>query len=218
MFKHLKSLRTDKLKSLDGFNGIDEAKLANATLRLDSGLTFATRFKHSFQVIDRAAGAASLLQRLPDQGESIHCILRGDFALFDFLPATIRLNQGKAIDKLKMATLGFSKKNVDALALLAADGLVKDVSVLCSHYFSSLDSDIFQHFITQLPAFKITAMRTHAKVMLMQTGGIYLTVESSANLRSCHNVEQATITNDAGLYSFHAKWIDELTAKASATK
>jgi hypothetical protein len=64
--------------------------------------------------------------------------------------------------------------------------------------------------------FRIAALRTHAKLLLIATGEARIVVESSANLRSCHNVEQATVFNDAELFDFHRKWIDDLLTKGGA--
>jgi hypothetical protein len=35
-----------------------------------------------------------------------------------------------------------------------------------------------------------------------------LTLESSANLRSCRAVESLTVINDPGLHDLYAEWID----------
>jgi hypothetical protein len=64
---------------------------------------------------------------------------------------------------------------------------------------------------------RIAALRSHAKLLLFElTDGRKITVESSANLRSCRNVEQFSMTNDPALLSFHAGWIDELLTEAGA--
>jgi len=45
-------------------------------------------------------------------------------------------------------------------------------------------------------------------------------VESSANLRSCRNIEQITLTQAADLHDFHAGWISHVITAAAgkATK
>jgi hypothetical protein len=45
--------------------------------------------------------------------------------------------------------------------------------------------------------------------------GQQLSVESSANLRSCRNIEQMTLINSPSLHKFHARWIDQLFAEAA---
>jgi hypothetical protein len=57
---------------------------------------------------------------------------------------------------------------------------------------------------------RCAAIRSHAKIMLFElTDGRCLTWESSANLRSCRNVEQAVFTNDKDLLRFHRNWMSE---------
>ena len=50
--------------------------------------------------------------------------------------------------------------------------------------------------------------------MLTLADGRRLTFESSANLRSCMNIEQVSAFGDPGLHDFHRTWIDELFARS----
>ena len=218
MMTGLKEFDVDRLKPLAGFAPVDESKLANVKLRLAQGRTLATTdTRRSFAVIARAHRATRQLDHLPGPGEAVHCVLDGTYALFDFIPAMIDLS-GQPIDELHVATLSFSKKNVDALAALVADGLVGGVTMLCSHYFAAQDRDIYDHMAQHLPRSRLVAMRTHAKVLLIKQTQARYTVESSANLRSCHNVEQATLIHDAALYDFHRKWMEDLVSRAQARR
>ena len=199
------------------YAGVDETKLANVKLRLSEGRCLTTKErKRETVMLNRSRAASKQLGRLPDRGESIHCILNGSFALFDFIPAALELS-GEPIDFLTVATLGFSKANVEALSQLVDAGQVNHVSILCSHYFSAADSEIYSQMVELCAkhGFPIAAMRTHAKLLLMSIGSRTLAIESSANLRSCHNCEQATIFNDRALYDFHHEWIRELLDKGA---
>lgn len=217
----------DNLKSLDltGLKTVfeptvDESKLANVKLRLAEGRCITTRERKQITArLTRTRNAVSQIKALPKRGESLHCILNGEFALFDFINAVLELSS-KPISDLTVATLGFSKGNCEALDQLVTDGKVKRVSILCSHYFAAADSEIYAQMVElcQKHGFPIAAMRTHAKLLLMAVGRRRLVVESSANLRSCHNVEQATMYDNARLYGFHRKWINELLAKGAESK
>ena len=62
---------------------------------------------------------------------------------------------------------------------------------------------------------RIAAIRCHAKILAMElTDGRCLVVESSANLRSCRNIEQFTMTHDADLLLFHREWMREVLSGA----
>ena len=111
-----------------------------------------------------------------------------------------------------VATLSLSKKNAEDLGELVAQKKIGTLAVLVSHYFSAAEKEIYGQIIQVCrdAGGRIAAMRTHAKVLLMTIAGYRLVVESSANLRSCHNVEQATVFNDQMLFDFHREWILDL--------
>ena len=103
------------------------------------------------------------------------------------------------------------------LAALIDAGQVKRLAVLCSTYFAAagIDGAIYAQMVElcQKHAFPIAALLTHAKILLMAVGERRIVAESSANLRSNHNVEQATILDCPELYDFHAAWMRDLLAK-----
>jgi|GEM_PF-5169257 len=55
------------------------------------------------------------------------------------------------------------------------------------------------------------ATRSHAKVIAARfTDGRCFVIESSANLRTCRNLEQFAITQDRGLFDFHRQWMESV--------
>jgi hypothetical protein len=120
-------------------------------------------------------------------------------------PATIRY--------LGIATLGFSRENLERLLEMFDAGQVGRLDFLYSVYFRSNEKEICERLTHELGrrGERVLAMRTHCKILLFETtAGGYFTVESSANLRSCKNIEQAIFTNDAGLFDFHRGWLNEI--------
>lgn len=194
------------------FPATDETKLANVALRLDDGRSTSTKqTKRTFAELTKCSKAAAQLAHLPEVGESRHCILKGDFALYDFIPACMALAEAP-VDELLVATLSLSKKNAQDLGELVRARKIKSFAILLSHYFAAQEREIYDQVCEACQAHggKVCAMRTHAKVLLMAIGDRRLVVESSANLRSCHNIEQATVFNDPGLFAFHREWMSEL--------
>src|SRR5262245_6873396 len=96
--------------SLDGIQPfyaptIDETKLANVKLRLDGDRTITTdQAEQLTAVLHRSRRALATLTRLPKPSQAIHCVLKGAYALFDFIPAVLQL-AGCPIDHLRVATL-----------------------------------------------------------------------------------------------------------------
>lgn len=159
--------------------------------------------------------AVEAIERLPGPAEAFHLAISGRFALFDVIPAALELaGAGSRIDRLTVATLGFSKANVAGMAALLDEGRVRGLTLLCSHYFKGTSQEIYEYAAAELPrrGQRFLSIRNHAKLLAMQFhDGRTVTVESSANLRSSKNIETMTLCGDPGLYRFHAGWVEELT-------
>jgi hypothetical protein len=159
----------------------------------------------------RIVNAARHLQAIPQPGESLHLICKGNFAAWDFVPAVLRLVAPATIRRLDIVTLGFSKNNVAELAELIDAKAVGEVGFVFSCYFISTSKVESGFLFETLPqrGVKIAAVRSHSKLLLMETtADQHVVIETSANLRSCRNIEQFTICDDAGLLAFHRAWID----------
>lgn len=170
----------------------------------------------------QAKTAAEAIGRLPGPLESSHVIISGRFALWDMVPATITLG-GCPIDALHVATLGFSVRNVTQMAELVDAGGIGSVRLLCSHYFAGTSPKIYavavEEFAKRQDRMQFLSIRTHAKILLMALrDGRRVTIESSANLRSCKNIEQASLFGGSELYDFHRTWIDELFHAKTASE
>jgi hypothetical protein len=173
--------------------------------------------KLEMQDARQAMSAAEALGKMPADGEAIHIVISGRFALWDFTPAILNLS-GSSIDTLHVATLGFSKRNIAKMCEMLDTGKIGTVHLLCSHYFAGTSGPIYNFAVQEFasrPAAKFLSVRTHAKMILIALAdGRRLVIESSANLRSCKNIEQASVFADAALHAFHKCWIESLFAEA----
>lgn len=204
----------------DGGGGAG-ATTTNVVAGLPSDLKHRSRqTRRAFLHLLHVANAARHLERLPRKGEAFHCVMRGDYNAWDLVPAVERLAAPSKIDELCIATLGFSTGNANELLEMLDARRIGRVWFLCSHYFKGTSQDIYNPLAEGLTARgqKILAMRSHAKVLLFALSDRRrLVVESSANLRSCKNIEQFTMTHDAKLHAFHRKWITEMFTHERAT-
>ena len=150
------------------------------------------------------------LLQFPIEGESLHGIICGKYALWEMVPALIE-RTGSDIEDLHIATLSYGKANAAELLGLFDAGRVRRVSLLVSYYFKSQNKALYDSLVPHLlgRGQRVLAMRTHCKIILakMANGDCY-TVEASANLRSCKNIEQFCLTRDVGLYQFHHAWLE----------
>lgn len=176
------------------------------------------------QHMGEVGAAAQQIGWLPDDEESLHCVMRGNFHGWDLVPAILKLAANSdagqrvrppCIATLYVATLGFNRQNTAELVDLVDAGQIRRVRFVASCYFKESSPAEFGSLAGALKArgMAIVAARSHAKVLAIELGdGRHFVVESSANLRSCRNLEQFCLTQSTPLYQFHRSWIDELIA------
>lgn len=170
--------------------------------------------RRDFRDVRKATDTADAIDHIPWADEAIHLAVSGRFALWHIVPAVLKLS-GTRIDELIIATLGFSKRNISGLCELLDAGQIGRVYLLASHYFKGTSNEIYTHaqklFSERPGKAHFASVRTHAKLLLFRLSDMRtITVESSANLRSCKNIEQMTLIGDPGLHAFHRGWILEL--------
>jgi hypothetical protein len=213
----LKQLDISKLRSI--FPTTDEAALPNVKLHLDGGKRYATKETRRRMVeLKRQGTAREQLRKLPGKGESVHLLLDGKFSLFDLLVAVLDI-AGQPCRHLTIATLGLSRSNAEHLDKMLAEGRIKQLDLLASHYFAAQDKEIWEHacgVIRQRPNCRAVAMRSHAKLFCAKIGKRFIVCTSSANLRSCVNLEQASLQDHAGLYRFLLKHLEPLFVKGKS--
>jgi hypothetical protein len=159
------------------------------------------------------ANLSKALTSLPKSGESWHIICRGNWPAWSLVPRTLDLIAPAKIAWLGIATLGFSRDNVDELSQMLDSGDVGRCDLLFSAYFKTHEATLTGFLTHQMQqrGQRVLALRNHAKIIAIETtDGCGIVVESSANLRSCRNVEQFTINNDRTLTAFHRDWMNTL--------
>lgn len=151
---------------------------------------------------------ANFLSRyIPAPGDTVHCVVRGDFVFADILP--VILNKSSA-DLIAISTLGLSKKNAEMLAEMKARGICRRLLVLVSHYFSQVDKTGTFAEVVAILGNDIRIARTHCKVVLIDTPPNAYIVAGSANLRSSDTAEQFSIWNDRELLAWHLDWMESM--------
>jgi len=133
------------------------------------------------------------------------------------IPAALALS-GCSITHLFIATLGFSRANIDNLCALMDAGRVGTLHLVGSHYFKATSAPTYQHAVDMLgkrSKARFTSLRNHEKLLAMEfSDGRRLTIESSANLRSSENIEGMTLFGDPAVHAFHVGWIGDLFTAA----
>jgi hypothetical protein len=169
--------------------------------------------KRQFVNARREKNALEHLITLPNQSESVHIVIGGQFEPCDLIPAIRRLSHPAVISRLDISTLGFNHDNVATIARGIDQAKIIMANVVCSKYFARLEKASFEflrHEITTRGG-RVNWGQTHAKLILLEmSDGRFFTVDGSANLRSCNSIEQINITQDKELLLFHRSWLEEL--------
>jgi hypothetical protein len=171
--------------------------------------------KRALRDARQARTAAEAIGRPPAEGEAVHLVIDGRYSLWDLVPALQELTRAN-FRTLHLSTLGVNRRTVSQLCEMFDAGVIGKAWLLCSHYFSKADAADFTFAQTEFkkrPGMRVHASRTHAKICLIHTAdGHRFTIESSANLRSCKAIEQATIFAGRALHDFHRRWIEGVFA------
>lgn len=163
-----------------------------------------------FYDFSQVANAVNLIKELPGPDETIHCVMDGTFNGIALVPAVIEL-AGQPVD-LTITTLGFNLRNIECLIELSERKLIKKLSLVCCIYFEAANPHEYQRATQRFATIGATlkANVNHSKILLFDFGHAAYVAESSANLRSCNNLEQFSLTNSRPLLTFHANWINKM--------
>src|SRR5262245_39741326 len=132
-----------------------------------AGTTFLTRV--NARRMTAVKRAAEVLEHLPDEGESLHCILQGYFDLLNVVLALLK-KAGSPCQTLRIATLSFSKRNVAELAGLLDASMVTTLDLLTSDFQREHDTEILAVALKELTdkrGQRIAAARSHCKIVTL---------------------------------------------------
>jgi hypothetical protein len=166
----------------------------------------------------RAAGIAeakAVLQHLPEQpGESLHAITTFRMDLTDVIG---HLLERFGVCELKVATLGFNKRNLRALLRFLDSGAVRSLALVASRFFYSHNGALWNETLEEFRRRGARAAFTdsHAKVCTMHfLSGEKFALEGSANLCGSGSArEQFALIRHDELTDWHAGWIDDLVSR-----
>ena len=182
---------------------------------------FLERREKSIERRDKAAGkkfimpknARGFVEAFPtDPGHTLHAMVCGDFVMGDILPMIDEVYG--PISKIRISTLSLSIKNCEKIAALMVKRPELVFSLVISDFFQNTNGKVYDAILNlvQKPfgkRFRLTVQRTHAKIFLFETPGFLFCIETSANLRSSNNQEQAVVNCDPEVYAFYGDWMEK---------
>ena len=139
--------------------------------------------------------------------DRVFCIVSGGFIFSDFIEAFIVENNIE-VDQMIISTLSYSQDNIDSLQNLIEGDYVKKLDLIVSDYFFSNERNkLIKKTYEQLDKnniFQLAVCSTHCKTYQFKTsGGKYIIIHGSVNMRSSSNIEQFVIEDNEELYNFN---------------
>jgi hypothetical protein len=158
--------------------------------------------------------AKEVLAVLPGPGETLHAIMTGRYDAMHIVAALI--GQLGRCETARYTTLSYSRKNLGEMLRLFDSGAVGKMTLLCSAFFRDHNKELWEETLAEFRdrGQRAAAARSHCKVVALACAdGRKLVMEGSANLRTNSNLEQFTLTHDARVHDWHARWIDAKVSK-----
>jgi hypothetical protein len=161
------------------------------------------------------AEARTVLEYLPEPGESLHALVTARLDLSDVVAALLE-RMGRC-EQLRIATLGYNERNLTAMLGWLDAGRVGSLSLVASIFFQSHKGALWEWTLTE---FRQRGQRTccchsHSKVITLAfASGERFAIEGSANL--CGNGsgrEQFALIRSDDLCNWHSAWIDDLLVR-----
>jgi hypothetical protein len=158
--------------------------------------------------------AKDLLEHVPGEGESLHCIMT-TFADLASIIAALLDRLDCVCTTLRVSTLSASKRNVCEFCQLLDQGRVESLDLLASHFWSRYEEEIFtftREEFRSRPA-RLGIARSHCKITTIALAdGRRYTIEGSGNTRSNRNSEQFSLARDRELFTFYDDWLQGMMA------
>jgi len=160
---------------------------------------------------------AEICPEIPAVGESLHLIANGKYDFWTWTPHLVTLMKGHASD-FYCSTWTMNRKNAVEMLEMFDAGKLGHLNLLTGLYFKRRETAVYATVMEgiQKRRGRYIAFRNHAKVLLLQQGSTFLTVEGSANLTANPRLEQYILTNDRGVYELHQGWMDKMLGRKNA--
>ena len=149
--------------------------------------------------------------------DRVFCIVSGKFIFSDFLEAFI-VEYNILCEELIISTLSYSEDNVDSLRNLIEGDFVRKIDLIVSDYFYSHERhNLIKYAYKELDIdnkFQLAVAGTHCKTYQFKTsGGKFIIIHGSVNMRSSDNIEQFVIEDNEELYNFNKDYQNKIIEK-----
>lgn len=148
---------------------------------------------------------------LPQIGESLHLISNGIFDFYTLATILIEAMGGKC-EHLYASTWTINQQTILDLFDDYDNGRIAHIHILSDVSFKRRKTSNYARLIDGLREReqRFIANHNHSKVVLLNSGDNYLSIEGSASFTTNPRLEHHVISNDYELWNFHRDWMTEL--------
>ncbi|MDY0002575.1 MAG: hypothetical protein RBU30_14865 [Polyangia bacterium] len=153
----------------------------------------------------RVQRVAALLPMELHPGQSLHLVSAGEWSNYDLIESLLRYFPEPPA--LYLATWSSSDSAVRQLARLRTEGRVSALHSIMDHHAAQQRTDGAAYLQGVSDTYGTTGI--HAKVAVLISSTVGITVIGSANLTTNPRIEAGVITHDLTVARFHAQWITD---------
>ena len=173
--------------------------------------SIATKNRRTLRRLAAEQKLADILPSIPAPGMAYHVLSDGSI---DFSVFASHLLKAFPFDSLLISGWVSSAADIDLLLNWVTTGSVKKLRLYLGEFADSRDPDLSEKcWRTECAGQPVNLVlaRIHAKLLICsnEAEGIYVAMESSANLNRNSRVEQTVITRDRDLHDFYLEYFNQ---------
>lgn len=155
--------------------------------------------------------AEKLIDKIPENGESIHVISAGIFDYWTLIPVLCKLLNEKVLVS-RFSTWAMTMPVCTQFIEMMDSGQLGNCGFIADTSLQRLQGAVYAKLATRFNSAKQPLRMTacHAKIALIKTASHNIVMEGSANFTNNPRIEQFCIINDSKIFEFHFQWMQEL--------
>lgn len=153
---------------------------------------------------------------LPAINESLHLISNGVFDFFTIAAMLIDALGGHS-EHFYASTWTINQQTIMDLFDYYDTGKIGRIYILSDVTLKRRKPEGYAHLIDGLRqrGQQCISNHNHSKIVLLNNGDNFISIEGSASFTTNPRIEQHCITNDKELWAWHRSWMDELLSKGN---
>ncbi|MFC4261929.1 hypothetical protein ACFOWM_03500 [Ferruginibacter yonginensis] len=142
--------------------------------------------------------------------KSVHYVSKGDWSMHDLVMQLVNKYNPATI---YMTTYALRETPLRQLVMAQQKGLIASLNMLIDYRAKVRTPEVYQ--LAAMNANKIAMVAIHAKVCVIQTAAISISIVTSSNWTTNPKIEAGVVTMDKAIGDFHIDWINKTMDNAN---